>query len=45
MGPQEIREHIEDQEGKERVREEIADVLIYALLFCERVGIDPLRAI
>ncbi|MFB6273502.1 MAG: MazG-like family protein [Salinibacter sp.] len=32
------------KQGRRR-REEIADVLIYALLFFERLGIDPLEAI
>ena len=29
----------------ERSREEIADVLIYALLFCHELGIDPAEAV
>lgn len=31
--------------GKTRVRSEIADVLIFALLFCESVGVVPEQAI
>ena len=29
----------------EHVSEEVADVMIYALLLCDRIGIDPKRAI
>ena len=29
----------------DRVREEVADVLIFALLFCDSVGVDPAEAV
>ncbi len=32
-------------DGHGRVSDEIADVLIYALLFCEAAGVDPAAAI
>lgn len=44
-GPTEAQEYLQTEEGREAVRDEIGDVLIYALLFCERVGVDPLVAI
>lgn len=34
-----------DEPDGERSREEIADVLIFALLFCDELGIDPEEAI
>ncbi len=45
MDKSQIARYLETPEGTERAREEIADVLIYALLLCERVGVDPLEAI
>lgn len=30
---------------KERAEEEIADIMIYALIFCDKMGIDPVEAI
>lgn len=44
-GSDEIEDDLGTNEGKNAVREEIGDVLIYALMFCERTGIDPLQAI
>lgn len=41
----EIKEYVNTERGREAVRDEIADVLIYALLFCERLGINPLEVI
>jgi dCTP diphosphatase len=35
----------QDDPDAERSREEIADVLIYALLFCHAQGIDPAEAV
>lgn len=34
-----------DEPNVKRSREEIADVLIFALLFCHELGIDPAEAI
>lgn len=42
---EEVERHLQSEDGREAVREEVADVLIYALLLCERLGIDPLEAI
>jgi NTP pyrophosphatase (non-canonical NTP hydrolase) len=44
-GSDAVDQYLETPEGKEGVQDEIGDVLIYTLLFCERVGIDPLAAI
>ena len=44
-GPEEVQSYVETEKGREAIREEIGDVLIYALLFCERTGIDVLDAI
>lgn len=41
----EIKKYVNTERGREAVRDEIADVLIYALLFCERLGINPLEVI
>jgi NTP pyrophosphatase (non-canonical NTP hydrolase) len=41
----EAKDYLTTENGKQAVAEEIADVLIYALLFCEEVGIEPLAAI
>ena len=43
--PKEARSYVNTSEGRKAAEEEIGDVLIYALLFCERVGINPLEAI
>jgi len=40
-----VAEHLRSEEGREAVRDEVGDVLISVLLFCERVGIDPLEAL
>ena len=42
---EEVSEYLQSPEGKGRVRDEIADVLIYALLLCESIGVNPLDAI
>jgi NTP pyrophosphatase (non-canonical NTP hydrolase) len=44
-GPEEAQDFVTTEEGREAAKEEIGDVLIYALLFCKRVGINPLEAI
>lgn len=36
---------LEDPEGRARLLEEIADVLIFALLFCEAIKADPEQVI
>ena len=41
----EIRDFVSTLKGKRRFEEEIADVLIFALLLCHEVGIDPAVAI
>jgi NTP pyrophosphatase (non-canonical NTP hydrolase) len=41
----EIKEIINEERVRGRLAEEIADVLIYALLFCHETQIDPLDAI
>ena len=41
----EVAELLGTDDGHERVSDEIADVLIYALLFCEAAGVDPAAAI
>lgn len=37
--------YLESSNGKEAVRDEVGDVLIFALLFCYEAEIDPLKAI
>ena len=32
-------------EGRERIVDEVGDVLITALLFCDRIGLDPIEAV
>lgn len=44
-GPEGVQEHLRSERGREAVRDEVGDVLIYTLLLCEEVGIDPLNAI
>ena len=34
-----------DPDGRARLRAEIADVLVFALLFCDAIGADPEQAI
>lgn len=42
----ESTEHVEtDGKRKEKIEREVADVLIYLLSFCNRTGIDPVRAV
>ena len=41
----EVRTYLETEEGHHRASEEVADVLIYALLFCQSANIDPIHAI
>jgi dCTP diphosphatase len=41
----EVSEFVESTAGKKRLEEEIADVLIYALLISSEVGVDPIEAI
>lgn len=40
-----VEEHLRSEEGREAIEDEVGDVLISTLLFCERVGIDPLEAL
>ncbi|WP_263786227.1 nucleotide pyrophosphohydrolase [Salinibacter grassmerensis] len=40
-----VAEHLRSDEGREAVKDEVGDVLISILLFCERTGIDPLEAL
>lgn len=40
-----VAAYLQSDEGREAVRDEVGDVLISTLLFCERVGIDPLTAL
>jgi len=42
---EDVEEHLRSEEGREAVKDEVGDVLISILLFCERVGIDPLEAL
>jgi NTP pyrophosphatase (non-canonical NTP hydrolase) len=44
-GENEVAELVDSRSGHGKLSDEIADVLIYALLFCESVGIDPEAAI
>jgi len=41
----EVLELVHSTKGKDRLEEEIADVLIYALLLSFQVGVDPAQAI
>ena len=41
----EVAELVASKTGHGKLSDEIADVLIYALLFCEAAGIDPEAAI
>jgi len=40
----ELKEKLGNQEFVAKVSDEVADVLIYLLLICEKVGVDPLQA-
>ena len=40
----EVEAALSDPGFRARIAEECADVLVYLLLICERVGIDPIRA-
>ena len=40
-----VAAHLRSDEGREAVRDEVGDVLISTSLFCEQVGIDPLKAL
>jgi len=42
---EEVASMLEKPEQKQRVSDEVGDVLILALLFCQEAGIDPLEAI
>jgi NTP pyrophosphatase (non-canonical NTP hydrolase) len=42
---EEVREALGQPDIASRLRAEVADVLIYALLLCEETGIDPAQAI
>jgi NTP pyrophosphatase (non-canonical NTP hydrolase) len=39
-----VEERLGDDDFRQRLGEEVADVLIYLLLICERAGIDPIEA-
>jgi dCTP diphosphatase len=41
----EVRDLLNLPEAKKKLSAEIADVLIYGLLFCDATGIDPIDAI
>lgn len=38
-----VSEWLDSAAGRQRVGEELADVLIYSFLLCDRVGVDPLE--
>ena len=42
---EQVRDLVASTEGKQNLAAEIADVLIFGLLFCETAGIDPVNAI
>ncbi|QJR35217.1 nucleotide pyrophosphohydrolase [Gemmatimonas groenlandica] len=42
---EQITESLRQTEKFNRIRDEVADVLIYALLFAEATGVDPVTAI
>ncbi len=42
---EEVRDYLSSPRGKTELSGEIADVLIFALLLCHAVGIDPIDAI
>jgi dCTP diphosphatase len=41
----EVEQSLSTPDGKTSISSEIADVLIFGLLFCDATGIDPVRAI
>jgi dCTP diphosphatase len=41
----EVKQFMSSSEGKKKLSSEIADILIYALLFCDAAAIDPGEAI
>ena len=41
----EVESMISSEDGRKRAQEEIADVLILSLLFCDRLGLDPIASI
>lgn len=45
MRDDEVAELVSSKEGHGRLSDEVADVLIYLLLFCEATGIDPEAAV
>jgi dCTP diphosphatase len=42
---QEVTESLATPDGRNQCAAEVADVLIFLLLLCEKVGIDPIAAI
>ena len=42
---QETADCLQDRSGRQKVAHEIADVLTFALLFCDATGIDPIVAV
>ncbi len=45
MTDAEANQFVSSPAGRDKVCREIADVLIFALLFCHKIGIDPIKAI
>jgi dCTP diphosphatase len=41
----EIQQMLESDEQRQRVSEELADILIFCFLFCDAANIDPISAI
>jgi NTP pyrophosphatase (non-canonical NTP hydrolase) len=41
----EIQKALQNKDQKERMAEEVADILILSLLFCDAIEIDPINAI
>ena len=44
-GEEEVDHLVSSKNGHGKLSDEIADVIIYALLFCEAAGIDPEAAV
>ena len=44
-GEEEVDHLVSSRNGHAKLSDEIADVMIYALLFCEAAGIDPEAAV
>jgi dCTP diphosphatase len=42
---EEVQQLVSSPEGKKRLSSEVADILIYGLLFCDAAAIDPGEAI